>query len=165
MKTLLIHITLLWLAIVAEQARSDLFPSYTLLLPICAVLLIANRSTGGIVVIGIALLLQDLLRMQTLPFVTIGVIIIGTIVVTSPKTDPLSQRSKSRRRQILPRWFGQSAVIVCSGILLYFGQQISEKTFETQQLQTHLAVSIPIFLMSAAALRISHEFGFRFTMD
>lgn len=165
MKAILIQTAILWLAIVAEQARPDLIPAYALLLPMSAMILIANKSTMNILMVGVAFLLQDLLRMQTLPLVTVGVLVAGTFVVTRPESDPLSRRSGSRRRRVVPKWFLQSSIIVSSGILLYFSQQAYQQNFEIKNLQTHLIVSIPVFLLSAMVLRISREFGFRFAID
>lgn len=164
MKVLLIQSALLWLALVAEQARTDLIPAFSLLLPLGGMILIANKSTFSIVVVGLAFVLLDFLRMETLPVVTVGVLVLGTFVVTRQESDPLSRRSGSRR-SIVPQWFLQSAIIVIFGILLHFGQQVYQQTFEIQNLRTHLIVSLPAFLLSAAALRISREFGFRFAID
>lgn len=164
MKVLILQVALLWLAIVAEQARTDLLPSYCLLLPCCSLCLAVRKSTSSIIVVGLALLIQDLLRMESLPIVTVGLLIVGTFATTRSERDPMARRHKSRVNRLMPDWFFLPAFLFTSGMLLHFGYQAWQQSVTVGQLQSYLIVAIPVFLIALVILRISREFGFRYSM-
>lgn len=165
MKVLMAQAALLWLAIVAEQSRTDLLPSYCLLLPCCSLCLAVRKSTSSIVVVGLALLIQDLLQMESLPLVTVGLLLIGTFATTRSERDPMSRRHNSRAGRLMPQWFILPAFLFASGVLLHFGYQAWQQSATVEQVQSYLIVAVPVFLIALAALRISREFGFRYSMN
>ncbi|MEP3482722.1 MAG: hypothetical protein ABJZ55_25990 [Fuerstiella sp.] len=164
MKILLLQAAILGLAILAEQSRTDLLPTYCLLLPCCSLCLAMKKTSSSILAVGTALLIQDLLRMESVPLVTIGLLVAGTFVITRPERDPISHRPRSQIYRLTHSWFFLPVLLFISGVLLHFGYQSWQQTLTVDQLKSYLIVAIPVFLISLTALRISKEFGFRYSM-
>lgn len=165
MKVLMMQAALLWLAIVAEQSRTDLLPSYSLLLPCCSLCLALRKSTSSIAVIGFGLLIQDMLRMESLPVVTVGLLFISTFAATRSERDPMSRRHNSKARHFIPDWLFLPAFIFGSGTLLHFGYQTWRQSVAVAEGQSYFIVSIPVFVISIVAVRVSREFGFRYSIN
>lgn len=165
MKAFMIQAALLWLAIVAEQSRTDLMPSYCLLLPCCSLCLTVRKTTSSLFVIGSALLIQDLLRMESLPVVTVGLMLACTFVASRPERDSMSRRHNLTVHRLVPDWLLMPAFIFASGTLLHFGYQAWRQSGNLNEVQSYLTVAIPVLVVSILALRISREFGFRYSMN
>ena len=165
MKGLIIQAALLWLAIVAEQSRMDLLPSYSLLLPCCCLCLATKKSTASLVVVGFALLIQDLLRMESIPVVTVGLLVLGTFVATRSEPDPMSRRHHLKTHRLMSNGFLLPTLLFTSGTLMHFGYQTWQYSVTVPQLQSYLIVATPVFLVALAILRISREFGFRYSIS
>lgn len=164
MKVLLLQAAMLWLAIIAEQSRADLLPAYCLLVPCCSLCLVMKKTSSSLLVVGAALLIQDLLKMESIPLVTVGLLVVGTFTITRPEHDPMSQRRNSQAHRLAGSSFFLPTVLFISGGLLHFGHQAWQQTFTADQFKAYLIVAVPVFLISVMALRISREFGFRYSM-
>ena len=164
MKVLLLQAAMLWLAIIAEQSRADLLPSYCLLLPCCSLCLAIKKTSSSLLVVGAALLIQDLLKMESIPLVTVGLLVVGTFTITRPERDPMSHRRNSQAHRLAGSWFFLPVLLFISGVFLHFGYQAWQQTFTVDQLKMYLIVAVPVFLISLMALRISREFGFHYSM-
>jgi len=164
MKVLLVHAALLWLAIVAEQSRTDLLPSYSLLLPCCSLCITVKKSTSSILVVGAALLIQDLLKMESWPFVTVGLLLTITFALTRSERDPMSRSRTAMTQRHMPDWFLLPAFLFTSGVLIHFGYQAWQQSVTVKDVQSYLFVALPVLFVALVALRISREFGFRYSV-
>ena len=160
MKSIAVFILLLWTSFVAEQARPDLLPSGSMVIPVAVGCIFWLRSWQGMLLSGMALLLQWLVVPTPFPL-TVAVILLLSARALTQQHRPDWDQTRIQRHA----WWLQPTLIVIGGLICLDVSWARLVEFDTQHavkaLTERAVIAIPCVLLSAVITWLADEFGLR----
>lgn len=159
MKAIALWTVVLWFALAAEQARPDLLPVGSIVIPSAVGCMLWQRSASGVVVAGAALLLSWVLAATGPPLEIAVVLLLTARFLTN---DDSSHRYENGRAA----WLHPLAIVVLGEVVLTaVGAYDAGLRVMTSAAAPRLVVAIPCMLLIVFVLRMSEELGFRRTVS
>ncbi|MFY9252302.1 MAG: hypothetical protein WAO83_02525 [Fuerstiella sp.] len=160
MKTAAAWGLVLWMALVFEHSRSDLFPSSSLMLPACVGCLFWLKNGLASILAGLALIVHWLLFPTIAPVDVAVVLLLGTIFVT--RSEQQGQWTPMGSRQSQHAWWVHPMLVLLAGLaahsVLHTGMNLSQ--FISASL-ARVIIAVPCLACLVFAIRAADEFGWR----
>ena len=160
MKMIVVWMLLLWGALNLQVARPDLFDTGTLVMPLAVGCLFWLRTGTGVLLAGVALLIQWILNTTVAPL-DMAVILLPACLAISQgrRTNHGVPQSRTRLRH---GWWVQPVVILCMGLAV---QALLRENGQTAQLWPgllrSLCAALPVLALSLLLSGLAEQFGFR----
>lgn len=161
MKTMACWSVLLWMALVLENTRPDLFPDCSLTVPVSVGCILWVKSGSAIALAGLSLIGRWLLQPSAVPIEIVVVILSSAWLVLSSqrnRTWTVSSSSSSNIHWALP--VTVVAASIASHAIMTSNFHASDSVDSSVQ---SLAVAIPVTIAVQLFARMADEFGLRRT--
>lgn len=167
MKTLLIAACLIWITLAVELAWPDAVPHAAFLLPVVCGVIFWTRSTAGLLLSGIVLLLDWIARPSALPMCAMLLPFVAVICLA-----PSAHHDEYRSGGLSLRIPGplQLPVLTLVAILLHLLGSVPLTSLSTpalilpdvlNTLKSQCIVALPVSAALALMIRVADEFGLR----
>ena len=153
MKSVASWLLLLWLGIVLERTRPELFPSAVLVVPLAVGCLFWLRNGTGMLISGASLTLAWLLNPDPFPVTSIVTLLLDAFFLTSEKAD--RRWSGRKRREWLAPAFTVIAALLSHAVVLH----LSAPTAVVSAFASRLVVAMPLTTAVVIMLHLAGEFG------
>ena len=156
MKTAAAWAVLLWMGIVLENSRTDLFSSCSLLVPLAVGCLFWLRNSSAIFLAGTAMIIRWLLQPSIPPVEVIVVLLISTRLIFRSPLAVAASNFKRSRKWIAPVCMSLLGVGAHAFVLASFEPAVAIEDFALKSL-----VVIPAIGVILLAGRVADELGLR----
>jgi hypothetical protein len=167
MKTIFVSACLMWLTLVLELAFPRVLPHGSLLLPVACSVMLWTRSTGGLILSGLMLLLDWVARPSTLPLCAMILPFAAAMCVAPSVQDDEYRRPVARIRLPVPLHLPLMTVLALalqtvSSITVAQFQNMSVVAQELNEtLLTTAVIAVPVSAIVSLLIRVADEFGVR----
>lgn len=158
MRTLLIWTLILWLALILENSRPDLFPSCSLVIPTAVSCMFRLRNSAATILAGATLLIRWLLHPTMVPAEVFAVLICTALLLARQTNAPGGLPATSSRRSASV-WMPHVAVTVAALLCHTFVEADMLLPETVSLLTTRIIISGPYLGVMLFAALIADEFG------
>ena len=160
MKTIVAWILLLWVALIFQVARPELIRSGSLVIPLSVGCIFWLRNGTGILIAGVALLIQWILNTSSAPIDVVVTLIFACIAISRDSPDDSGWPSTTTG--IRYAWWFQPAIVLCAGLILH---AFLINNFQVENLwpslRSSLCIALPVLAMTLLIARTADQFGLR----
>ena len=169
MKTLLMSVCLLWATLAVEIASAGKVPHGALLLPIVCGIIFWMRSTGGIVLCGLALLVDWIARPTSLPLCSMVLPLLAVLCIAPGVRNEDYRRTGLSLRIPSPL---QLPLLTVAALLLHSLEAITFAQFQTpsvvgnqltESLASRAVIALPVSALLSLMIHAADELGLRRT--
>ncbi|MDG2131527.1 MAG: hypothetical protein P8K08_26255 [Fuerstiella sp.] len=160
MKTIVAWVLILWLALIFQVARPDVFVSGSLAVPLSVGCVFWLRTGTGVLLAGAALLIQWILHTTFAPIDVVVTLLLACAAISR-------DRSSDVASTLLPTgsryaWLFQPTMVLCTGLIVHT-LLIAEFQSETlwPLLMSSLCIGVPVLVLTLFIARTADQFGLR----
>jgi hypothetical protein len=169
MKTLLISVCLLWTTLAAELASGGKVPHGALLLPLVCGLIFWMRSTGGLVLCGLALLVDWIARPTSLPLCSMVLPLLSVLCIAPGARNEDYRRTGLSLRIPSPLQlplFTVAALLLHNFGAITFAQVQTPSMISAQVTESFVSlavIALPVSALFSLMIHAADELGLRRT--
>lgn len=157
MKTCLIVMLGCWMAMVCEQTRPDALPAGSVLIPMVAALIFWLRNATGVLLGGVALIIDWIARPNGLPLMPMILPVAAVLLIR--QSWPGAQFKYRRVMMRLPTWT-QPLVLTATAVMLQMSSTLA--SFNGSLSLTAVADCLPEYTVTAFVLSAAAGFIIQF---